>query len=81
MNLQLNDSSLLIDRILVDGQWLNSGNTFAVNNPATGDVIAQVASAGAEETAAAITAAAAQSSSHSLGPTITLSWKRSAVST
>jgi succinate-semialdehyde dehydrogenase/glutarate-semialdehyde dehydrogenase len=59
MNQQLNDPSLLLDRILVNGQWQNTGNTFAVENPATGEVIARVASAGAEETAAAVAAAAA----------------------
>ncbi len=58
MHLQLNDPRLLIDRILVNGDWLSTGETFAVDNPATGEVIAHVASAGAKETAAAVAAAA-----------------------
>ena len=58
MNLQLNDPSLLIDRILVNGDWQNTSNTFAVDNPATEEVIAHVASAGAQETEAAVAAAA-----------------------
>jgi len=58
MNLQLNDPSLLIDRILVNGDWQNTSNTFAVDNPATEKVIAHVASAGAQETEAAVAAAA-----------------------
>lgn len=57
MNLKLNDSTLLIDQILVNGEWQHSGKTFAVNNPANGEVIANVASAGAEETKAAVEAA------------------------
>jgi succinate-semialdehyde dehydrogenase/glutarate-semialdehyde dehydrogenase len=59
MNLQLNDPSLLIDRILVNGDWLSTGDTFAVDNPATQEVIAHVAIAGAKETEAAIAAASA----------------------
>ena len=57
MNLKLNDPTLLIDQILVSGEWLQTGKTFAVNNPANGEVIAHVASAGAEETKAAVDAA------------------------
>jgi hypothetical protein len=48
MNQQLNDPSLLLDRVLVNGQWQNTGNTFAVENPAPGYFIAVVACAGAE---------------------------------
>ena len=58
MHLQLNDPRLLLDRILVNGDWLSTGETFAVDNPATGEVIANVASAGAKETEAAVAAAA-----------------------
>ncbi|MBE9549384.1 MAG: NAD-dependent succinate-semialdehyde dehydrogenase [Proteobacteria bacterium] len=57
MNLNLNDPSLLIERILVDGQWLETGTTFTVDNPANGEIIAHVASAGVEETVAAVEAA------------------------
>ncbi|MEQ5844120.1 NAD-dependent succinate-semialdehyde dehydrogenase [Paraburkholderia acidicola] len=41
----------------IGGEWYQSESTYAVRNPATGDVIAQVAKAGADETAQAITAA------------------------
>jgi succinate-semialdehyde dehydrogenase/glutarate-semialdehyde dehydrogenase len=58
MTLQLNDSSLLLDRILIDGDWLSTGETFPVDNPATGEVIVRVASAGDKATEAAIAAAA-----------------------
>jgi succinate-semialdehyde dehydrogenase / glutarate-semialdehyde dehydrogenase len=54
-----NDPSLLIDRILIDGEWCRTSRTFAVDNPATGEVIAEVAKAGAAETEQAIIAAEA----------------------
>lgn len=57
MNLKLNDSTLLIDQILVNGEWLKTGETFAVDNPANGEAIAHVARAGAKETVAAVEAA------------------------
>ena len=57
MNLKLNDPTLLIDQILINGEWLQTNKTFAVNNPANGELIANVASAGTEETESAITAA------------------------
>ncbi|PCE23530.1 succinate-semialdehyde dehydrogenase (NADP(+)) [Paraburkholderia acidicola] len=41
----------------IGGEWYQGESTYAVRNPATGDVIAQVAKAGADETAQAITAA------------------------
>ena len=57
MTLKLNDPTLLIDQILVNGEWLKTGKTFAVDNPANEEIIAHVASAGAKETEAAIEAA------------------------
>jgi succinate-semialdehyde dehydrogenase / glutarate-semialdehyde dehydrogenase len=42
----------------IGGEWYDSANTYAVLNPATGDVVAQVAKGGAAETAQAIAAAA-----------------------
>ena len=44
---------------LIDGKWIPaaSGETFPVFNPATGDVIAQCASGGAEDIQRAVTAA------------------------
>ncbi|ODG92164.1 MULTISPECIES: aldehyde dehydrogenase family protein [Bacillaceae] len=45
--------------LYIDGQWTSakSGETFSVKNPATGEVVAQVAKAGREDTEAAITSA------------------------
>jgi len=34
----------------INGEWYESANTYPVFNPATGDVIAQVAKGGADET-------------------------------
>ncbi len=41
----LKDPSLFKEDSYINGQWVNakSGNTFSVNNPATGEIIAQVA--------------------------------------
>ncbi len=57
--MQLNDSSLLRRQAFVDGSWIDAddGATFTVTNPATGDVIADVAKCGADETRRAIEAA------------------------
>ncbi|WNC92932.1 NAD-dependent succinate-semialdehyde dehydrogenase [Paraburkholderia sp. FT54] len=41
----------------IGGEWYESADTYAVLNPATGEVIAQVAKGGAAETAQAIAAA------------------------
>jgi succinate-semialdehyde dehydrogenase/glutarate-semialdehyde dehydrogenase len=41
----------------INGEWYESANTYAVRNPATGEVIANVAKGGAQETAQAIDAA------------------------
>ena len=51
--------NLLEGRSYVDGQWIDadSGATFAVTNPATGEEIAQCADLGQAETARAIDAA------------------------
>lgn len=57
MNLKLNDPTLLIDQILINGEWLQTSKTFAVSNPADGELIANVASAGTEEAEAAVEAA------------------------
>ena len=57
--LQLKDAGLLKTQAYVNGEWLDAdnGNTFAVTNPSTGEVIAQVADLGAAETNRAIAAA------------------------
>lgn len=59
MTIQLNDMGLLKTRAFINGQWVDadSGETFAVTNPATGEHLADVASAGAAETRRAIEAA------------------------
>ena len=56
----LDDPSLLRDQAFIDGQWVNadSGETFVVDNPATGETVADVACCGAAETRRAIEAAA-----------------------
>ncbi len=57
---RLADKELLCQRALVAGVWQDkssSGKTFAVNDPATGEVIAELPDIGLEETRAAIDAA------------------------
>ena len=55
----LADPDLLRSRAYIDGQWVDadSGETFAVENPANGEVLADVANCGAAETRRAIAAA------------------------
>jgi succinate-semialdehyde dehydrogenase/glutarate-semialdehyde dehydrogenase len=55
----LDDSSLLKSQAYIDGRWVDSddGSTLDVDNPATGEVLAPVASCGQAETARAIDAA------------------------
>lgn len=57
--ISLRNSSLWRTQAFINGEWCSadSHKVFAVTNPATGDVIAQVADAGAAETARAIAAA------------------------
>ncbi len=57
--MQLTDGSLLKTRAYVDGRWIDAddGATFAVTNPATGEVVAEVAQCGGRETRRAIEAA------------------------
>ncbi len=54
---KLKNTDLLKTDSYINGQWVSTGKTFDVDNPATGDVIAQVADCGAKETRAAIDAA------------------------
>ena len=51
------DNSLLETRSYINGQWTASADTYPVFNPATGDVLAQAAAAGAEEALGAVQAA------------------------
>ncbi|MYA09766.1 MAG: NAD-dependent succinate-semialdehyde dehydrogenase [Holophagales bacterium] len=57
--IDLTDPGLLRDQAYIDGQWVDadSGETFAVENPATGEVLAEVACCGGAETSRAIEAA------------------------
>ncbi len=57
----LKDSTLLHRQAFIHGEWTaaDSGKTFLVTNPATGDELARVADCGPEETRRAISAAEA----------------------
>jgi len=57
--MQLSDPTLLKTHCLIDGQWIGaaSGSTLDVRNPATGQLLGQVPSLGANETEHAIAAA------------------------
>jgi len=59
MALTLQDPSLLRSQAYIDGAWVDadSNETFPVTNPATGELIVEVARVGAAETARAIAAA------------------------
>ncbi len=59
MSLELNDSKLLKTLAYVNGEWVSShtGATFAVTNPATGELLAEVPDMDAEDTQKAIHAA------------------------
>ncbi|OYY14289.1 MAG: succinate-semialdehyde dehydrogenase (NADP(+)) [Polynucleobacter sp. 24-46-87] len=51
------DSTLLHNDAWIDGQWVSGSSRFAVTNPATGELLAQVANLSASEAEAAIAAA------------------------
>ncbi|SFD12911.1 succinate-semialdehyde dehydrogenase / glutarate-semialdehyde dehydrogenase [Microbulbifer thermotolerans] len=57
--LELKNTALLRTQSYVNGQWIDadSGETFAVTNPATGEVITRIANLGPAETRRAIEAA------------------------
>ncbi|BBF92993.1 NAD-dependent succinate-semialdehyde dehydrogenase [Blastochloris tepida] len=55
--LMLKDPSLLRTQAYINGSWVETGQAFPVENPATGEVIATVADAGIDGTRAAIDAA------------------------
>ncbi|MEJ2532875.1 MAG: NAD-dependent succinate-semialdehyde dehydrogenase [Halioglobus sp.] len=59
MTLPLSDPDLLQNQAYIDGRWVDADNgaTFPVTNPATGELITEVAKMGAAETARAIAAA------------------------
>ncbi|HET7772792.1 MAG TPA: aldehyde dehydrogenase family protein, partial [Burkholderiaceae bacterium] len=56
-----NDSALIRTEAFIDGAWTGaaSGARFAVTNPSTGELVAEVANCGAVDAQAAIDAAAA----------------------
>ncbi|MEH2506565.1 acyl-CoA reductase-like NAD-dependent aldehyde dehydrogenase [Bradyrhizobium sp. AZCC 1578] len=56
--LKLNDKSLLVERCLVNGEWIGRP-TEPVVNPATGETIASVPNLGADEAELAVSAAQA----------------------
>ena len=58
-NISLLENPETIAKMYIDGQWLDAdtGNTFEVRNPATGELVAKVADAGQIETKKAIAAA------------------------
>ena len=57
--MKLSDLSLLTGRSYVNGAWTDAdgGGTFAVENPSTGETVAEMADLGQAETARAIDAA------------------------
>ncbi|MDA7963450.1 NAD-dependent succinate-semialdehyde dehydrogenase [Ruegeria sp.] len=55
--LDLKDPALLEMRAYVNGRWVETGRTFPVYNPATGDLIANVADIDVNDTSRAIDAA------------------------
>ena len=59
MTLHLRNSALLRTDAFIHGRWTpaDSGQTFAVHDPATGEELAQVANCGPQETQRAIAAA------------------------
>ncbi|HXT08583.1 MAG TPA: NAD-dependent succinate-semialdehyde dehydrogenase [Roseiarcus sp.] len=59
MALALRDQSLLETRAFVAGDWVSGASHFAVRNPATGKVVAEVADVGLDGARAAIDAAEA----------------------
>lgn len=59
MTIQLKDNSLFKTQAFISGEWANSDNneTFPVYNPATGELLAEVANVGLNETRRAIKSA------------------------
>jgi succinate-semialdehyde dehydrogenase/glutarate-semialdehyde dehydrogenase len=55
----LADPSLFRESLFIDNGWVSTADTIPVRNPATGDTLGHVPSAGASETRAAIAAAEA----------------------
>jgi succinate-semialdehyde dehydrogenase/glutarate-semialdehyde dehydrogenase len=58
-DLGLHDPNLLRTNAFIGGEWIDTGTRFGVDDPATGEMLAEVARCGAAETEAAIVAAIA----------------------
>lgn len=56
---RIKDRTLLQTGAYINGQWVQTGRTFAVRDPGTGKTIAEICNAGTDETRLAIDAAAA----------------------
>ena len=56
---QLTDATLVKESAFIGGEWIGSGKTIAVHNPANGDTIGHVPDLGGDETRRAIAAAGA----------------------
>lgn len=56
---RIKDRSLLQSGSYINGQWVQTGRTFAVRDPGTGQLLAEICNAGADETRLAIDAAEA----------------------
>lgn len=54
MTLSLSDPALLETRAFLGGEWTSGSRTFRVNNPATGELVAEVADLSAEDARKAI---------------------------
>ncbi len=54
---QLKDSSLFKEEAFINGNWVSSKKTFAVNNPATDEIIANVTNLETADAESAIAAA------------------------
>jgi succinate-semialdehyde dehydrogenase/glutarate-semialdehyde dehydrogenase len=52
--LNLNDPTLLETRAYINGNWVESGTTFSVDNPANGEKRADVTDLGVEDVSLAI---------------------------
>ena len=59
MKINISDKDLYKTGAFINGDWINSDDrsTYSVNNPATGEIIAEVANCGFDETTRAINAA------------------------
>ena len=57
MTLKLSRPDLLIQKGLINGEWLSAKDTLVVTNPATGETVGEFPNMGAAETTAAVEAA------------------------